>query len=141
MNILFVYGTLKSGFNRHPSIQEQRYLGTAWTASAYRMFAYGGFPALIAQQSPEAKELDLNKRVFGELYEVSHEAFFQLDKVEGVDSNLFARHLIKLDEITLFRPPLYKTSWDQLQKKEVQSYVFMQKVNGAAEIEEFWAKK
>lgn len=141
MSVLFVYGTLKSGFNRHHALQEERYLGTAVTLPKYRMFAYGGFPALISDQSPGADQMELNKPAYGELWEVSQECFRALDHIEGVDTNLFARLTVDLQEVTLFRHPLYKSSWDMIQNRTVQSYIFKQKISGAAEIEGFWARK
>jgi gamma-glutamylcyclotransferase (GGCT)/AIG2-like uncharacterized protein YtfP len=141
MSVLFVYGTLKTGFNRHHALQDERYLGTAVTQPEYRMFAYGGFPALVSSQSPGADQMELNKSAHGEIWEVSQECLRNLDHIEGVDTNLFARLPIKLQDITLFRLPLFKSSWDMLQSQEVQSYVFMQKINGAAELEGFWARK
>jgi gamma-glutamylcyclotransferase (GGCT)/AIG2-like uncharacterized protein YtfP len=61
-HLIFVYGTLKSGHKRHHILQDQRFIGTANTPSLYKMYPYGGYPALVKEEQ--------GVKIYGELYEV-----------------------------------------------------------------------
>lgn len=143
MSLLFVYGTLKNGHGRHSALESCRMLGTARTKPFYSMFAYGGFPAMVDNTCPAGQnsEVSLKTSVHGELYETSQEDFLELDQIEGVGHNLFARKLIQLESVNLFRLPLHFEAYNLLKNDKAEAYLFMQNLRGAAEIGCFWAKK
>ena len=91
-NILFVYGSLKRGFSNQHWLAGQTYLGKATTTPLYRMFDYGGFPALIPAES-----IDMPGRsITGELWQVDATTLDRLDILEGVDHGLYRRAEIRL---------------------------------------------
>jgi len=77
-HILFVYGSLKKGFDNHNVlIKDSQYLGKAITVEKFGMYrdSFGNYPYLI----PIAK-----KRIHGELYQIkSNELWKKLDEFEG----------------------------------------------------------
>lgn len=142
MSLLFVYGTLKNGHGRHSALEDCRMLGTARTKPLYSMFAYGGFPAVVDASCPGGQSgVSLNTSVHGELYEVPQEVIIELDRIEGVGHNLFARKLIHLDSVNLLRLPLHNEAYNLFQNQTAEAYLFMQELRGAAEIGGFWPKK
>jgi len=140
--LLFVYGTLKNGHVRNNALDQCRYLGTAITVSKYGMYHYGGFPAVIDESCPSARSgMSLDTKIHGELWEVGHDDLISLDRIEGVDSNLFNRKLIDLESVTLFRHPLSKEVWSLLENKKAEAYLFMQDLRGSAQLNGFWPRK
>lgn len=87
---LFVYGTLKRGYCRHPALAGQTFLGEGRTLPQYRMVNVGTYPGLL--DAP-----DQGLAILGELWEVTPEALRRLDEVEGTDVGLFARRRIRLE--------------------------------------------
>lgn len=75
MPLVFVYGTLKGGFNNNRLLVDQKFLGPALSKGHYKMWTVG-FPYL----APVAKGGNM---VIGELYEVSNAAFANCDRLEG----------------------------------------------------------
>lgn len=116
-NLLFVYGTMKSGHKRNHFLQDQRFIGVANTTPIYKLYQYGGYPALISSEN--------GSKIYGELYEVSDSCIMEVDKVEGVDSGLFARKNIELESYSLFSLPLYKESSSRLFSNNAFSYYFV----------------
>ena len=91
---VFVYGSLKRGFSNQHWLKGQRFLRQASTAPLYRMFDYGGFPALV-----QAAELGLSGRnIAGELWAVDPATLDRLDILEGVGQGLYWRAQIDLQE-------------------------------------------
>ena len=78
-NILFVYGSLKRGFDNHNILlQDSRYLGKAITVDKFGMFqdTFGNYPYLISVPIMQ---------IYGELYEIKSTALWKkLDEFEGV---------------------------------------------------------
>jgi len=70
---LFVYGTLKKGFNNHRIIEGSKYLGMHWLNN-YGIFDLGFYPGIRPRQGGV---------VYGELYEIDDELFPRLDRLEG----------------------------------------------------------
>ena len=73
--VLFVYGTLKWGEKNFPRIRDQRFLGPAVTAPAYRLYDLGPYPGLVRDDVA-------GLAVVGELWEVSDCALAELDDFE-----------------------------------------------------------
>lgn len=92
MAIVFVYGTLKKGFNNEPLLSDQKFLGKAVLADEnfkmYEVEGYYKFPALV-----ECKDGN-GYKIFGEVYEVDDACLASLDRLEGVDHGLYERILV-----------------------------------------------
>ena len=87
---VFVYGTLKRGFNLAWALDGQKFIGRAVTKSLYRMFNCGSYPALVSD--------DDGLEIIGELWEVDLHGLTLLDEVEGVSTGLYERGRIELKE-------------------------------------------
>jgi gamma-glutamylaminecyclotransferase len=72
---VFVYGTLKRGYNNHYLLGRSRYMGKSATRSNYLMVS-GGFPVILP--------LNPGQSVAGELYHVDDATLARLDQLEGV---------------------------------------------------------
>lgn len=88
--LLFVYGTLKRGYQRAPALEHQRFVGVATTRPEYRIFDCGGYPGLV--------ETDDGQMIEGELWEVDGTCLERLDEMEGVSYRLYARRPIRLEK-------------------------------------------
>jgi gamma-glutamylcyclotransferase (GGCT)/AIG2-like uncharacterized protein YtfP len=89
MTKVFVYGTLKRGYQAHDLMEGAQFLGAAQTDSSCHLF-YVGHPAMI-QSTPDGG-------VVGELYEVPDEILPRLHDYECVDSGLFRFGEIDLED-------------------------------------------
>ncbi|HWL10802.1 MAG TPA: gamma-glutamylcyclotransferase family protein [Planctomicrobium sp.] len=114
---LFVYGTLKRGFCRHPAIASEHFLGTARTAPDYRMVNLGTYPGLL-----DAGESS-GRSIHGEVWEVSPEALARLDVVEGIAEGEYIRREIQL---------LYN------EFGRVEAYFYLQNTDGCPDCGENW---
>lgn len=93
-NLIFVYGSLKRGFQLHHLLKNQVFWGAASTLPYFRLFDIGSYPGLI-QAAPGVS-------VQGELFEVTSDCLQRLDDAEGVGEGLYARRPIVL------QPPWHK---------------------------------
>ena len=141
MQLMFIYGSLKRGFNRHNILRDQRYIGVARTTANYAMFGYGGFPALVDQDLAEVSGVTATNNIFGELYEVDDACMMELDKIEGVDRGLFDRKEISLDSITMVGLPMSEDVWRRVASKRAVAYFFKLKLNGAGDVGVLWTQK
>jgi gamma-glutamylaminecyclotransferase len=139
--LLFVYGTLKKGFSRHSALQDQRYLGTARTQPKYAIYHHGGYPAMVDEHLASQSEVLAQNSIYGELYEAGDETLVALDKIEGVDYNLFKRRTIDLDEISLLLLPISNATWEMVESKTAHSYLFQKNLKGCADCGNYWAKR
>ena len=89
---IFVYGTLKRGFERHHLLRGQQFLSQASTESLYRLFDLGSYPGLV--ESPAGLA------VRGEVYCVDAECLCRLDEAEGVAEGLYVRRKVQLQTKT-----------------------------------------
>jgi gamma-glutamylcyclotransferase (GGCT)/AIG2-like uncharacterized protein YtfP len=80
--VVFVYGTLKRGHERHFALAGQRFLGEARTLPRYRMVNLGSYPALIEGGA---------WGIAGELWEVDAACLALLDEIEGVAESEYRR--------------------------------------------------
>lgn len=71
---LFVYGSLKAGFEHHAELRGARFEAAASTAEGYRLVMLEGYPALVARAGAGA--------VTGEVYWVTPELLAALDRFE-----------------------------------------------------------
>ncbi len=90
---LFVYGTLKRNFRAHRLMERApaAFLREVVTAPRYQLYDVGSFPGLF--ENP-----DIVGGVHGELYEVPESAFRDLDNYECVNSGLFRRGEVELED-------------------------------------------
>jgi gamma-glutamylcyclotransferase (GGCT)/AIG2-like uncharacterized protein YtfP len=139
--LLFVYGTLKDGFSRSSALKDQRYIGTAKTTKEYGMYAHGGFPALVDNQLAATSNVEAKNSIYGELYEVDDNCLIALDKIEGVEFDLFGRKIVNLEQFYLLRLPFYQSTFDLLDGKKSQAYFFRRSVTGCADCGSFWARR
>jgi gamma-glutamylcyclotransferase (GGCT)/AIG2-like uncharacterized protein YtfP len=75
MNVIFVYGSLMSGFGNHRLLARARLLGPARTVPAFTLISLGAYPGMLAGGTTS---------VAGELYEVDANTLTALDRFEGV---------------------------------------------------------
>lgn len=71
--IVFVYGTLRSGGANHALLRDSRYLGAHRTAPRYTMVDLGPYPGVL----PRGRTA-----IVGELYAVSPAVFAVIDELE-----------------------------------------------------------
>lgn len=74
-NKIFVYGTLKRGFDNHHFLMGSRFIGTGRTVEKYAMFVENGIPFVVQDQSVSP--------IFGELFSVDNSVLDNLDRLEG----------------------------------------------------------
>lgn len=139
--LIFVYGTLKNGFSRSNALASQRYLGTAETLPEYGMFAYGGYPALVDAELAKNSKVEAINSVYGELYEIDEICAQSLDKIEGVEFDLFERKIVNLNHLHLMRLPVFQSTFDLLEQKKAHAYFFKRNVSGCANCGSFWSRR
>lgn len=95
MTRIFVYGTLKRGYRAHHLIDhsDNRFIGEALSQPRYHIYDLGGFPGM-------KENLAVDGGVRGEIYEVNDTTLQLLDRYECVDSGLFERREIELEDGT-----------------------------------------
>ena len=89
---VFVYGTLKRGKSNHHLLEDAEYLGDAVSAFQGVMYDYG-CPALT--HSELAVSDAPRARVKGELFKVTPETLYRLDRLEG-HPNLYFRSQMEI---------------------------------------------
>ena len=114
--LVFVYGSLKSGFALHDMLQGQLYLSNALTEPLYRMFNLGSYPGLV--EWPEGLAIR------GEVYEVDIECLSRLDEAEGVAERLYLRRKILLQA--------------EFHGRDVQAWFWLNAVRGLKDCGEQW---
>ncbi|GAB5442889.1 MAG: gamma-glutamylcyclotransferase [Fuerstiella sp.] len=86
--LIFVYGSLKRGYELHRYLQWEQFQGEAHTEPAYRLVDCGSYPGLLSAKDGHA--------IHGEVYLVSDETLQVLDEVEGVEEDLYRRAAVRL---------------------------------------------
>jgi gamma-glutamylcyclotransferase (GGCT)/AIG2-like uncharacterized protein YtfP len=71
---VFVYGSLKRGFENHARLETAHFLGELCTGPGYALFQVSRYPALVRVAGGV---------VAGELYAATHELLERLDRFEG----------------------------------------------------------
>ena len=75
MHLLFVYGSLKRGYEYSDYLREQTFIGEG-ILSGYQLLCFGDYPAIIKAGREEGQ-------VKGEVYKVSAAALAAVDSLEG----------------------------------------------------------
>ena len=117
--LVFVYGTLKTGFCRNYYLADSKLVGESQTRPDYLMYDFGEYPGLVAVDPGKGK------KIHGEVWAVSDLDVEQLDVVEAVEEGLYRRTVIELND-----------SFDN----EVEGYLYCRSLNGLAECGESWSK-
>lgn len=115
---IFVYGSLKRGYELHALIGDQAFLGEAVTRPFYRLFDLGTYPGLV--DWPEGLAVQ------GEVYDVNSDCLTRLDQAEGVADALYARRQICLEEPFATEP--------------VEAYFWLQEVRKLADCGTAWPR-
>lgn len=94
---LFVYGTLKKGYNNHHYLDTAKYLGQYYCDNTYAL-VQSGLPFLVKRKGMGA---------IGELYEVDLETIKAIDKLEGHPffyrrTNIFVKSMVDDKEIEVY---------------------------------------
>src|SRR5262245_22778676 len=113
--MIFVYGSLKRGFENHALLSAARFEGPHATARGFELFRVGRYPALVRASQGLVR---------GELYRVDGELLERLDVFEGCPE-LYEREVIELEdgstadaylmpaERVAGCPRIYGNSWDE----------------------------
>lgn len=90
---LFVYGTLKRDGRAYRILSkwEPKFIGESKTHNRYHLYDQGYYPGMVENASQVGG-------VYGEVFEVCEGAMHAMDYYEGVDSNLFRRQKIELED-------------------------------------------
>ena len=75
MRLLFVYGSLKRGYEYSDYLREQTFIGEG-ILSGYQLLCFGDYPAIIKADHE-------GRQVKGEVYQVSAAALAAIDLLEG----------------------------------------------------------
>lgn len=89
-HLVFVYGTLKSGYGNNRLLLTSKFIGNCRTTSPWMLDADGGIPFL--------HKIRDGKHVIGELWEVDDQTFANLDRLEG-HPTFYERDKISVDLI------------------------------------------
>lgn len=87
--LVFVYGTLKSGYKNNYILEGANYVAKAITSDAYVLLNLGAFPAIVDPSNVDYPPC----RVSGELYEVDPLTLERLDYLER-EGELYERRKI-----------------------------------------------
>jgi gamma-glutamylcyclotransferase (GGCT)/AIG2-like uncharacterized protein YtfP len=117
MTNVFVYGTLKRGGGNHHYLAGQKFLGEACTGPGFTLFSLGDYPGMVRSADP-------TRQVAGEIWSVTEPCRAQLDELEGVAEQLYARVPIPL-----------AAPYDQVL---VETYLYLQSLTGRSEIGAVW---
>ena len=93
MTRLFCYGTLKRDQRAHRLLSkwEPTFIGEAKTHQRYHLYDQGCFPGMVVDE-------DQVGGVYGELFDVCDSGMEAMDYYESVDSGLFRRENIELED-------------------------------------------
>jgi len=90
--VVFVYGTLKSGFSNHRILAGSTLLATGRTVTRFRLFCNGFYPYIARAHKPGT-----GRQIEGELYSVNAATLADLDRLEGVAGGLYSRDTITVE--------------------------------------------
>tara|TARA_R110002012_G_scaffold77863_4_gene198588 strand:- start:4655 stop:5119 length:465 start_codon:yes stop_codon:yes gene_type:complete len=93
-NLVFVYGTLKKGFNNHHLLQidDSIFKGHCTTGDKYHMFVEHSIPFVIRATDEDQQDA---VKIEGELYEVNADTLQDLDELEG-HPRFYRRQLVSV---------------------------------------------
>jgi gamma-glutamylcyclotransferase (GGCT)/AIG2-like uncharacterized protein YtfP len=114
--LVYVYGTLKSGFGNHRILETSEFVGEVTTKPFYRLYNVGHYPGLV-------EDAETGKAIQGELYRVTDPAVMQrLDRLEGIPW-LYRREYLKIEG---------------MEDDEVQGYIYNQDYSDLEECSPKW---
>jgi gamma-glutamylcyclotransferase (GGCT)/AIG2-like uncharacterized protein YtfP len=123
MAVLFIYGTLKRSCCNHHHISSEKFLGAA-SVRGYTLFHLGSYPGMVES---EPIGFSADSVVRGELWQVSEECLKHLDAFEDLDTGLYRRVTIKVQETEL-----------ATQRGLVHTYLYNQSVAAARPLGDEW---
>lgn len=115
---VFVYGTLKRGFDNHALLEDSKFIGKAKTLHPYPMICkYPSFPYLIDAEGE-------GFCVEGEAYEVTHRTMIGLDELEGYPDHYTRREIeVVLEDGAVIEAVAYFLA----EKIKYEKYPFLRK--------------
>ena len=116
---IFVYGSLKRGFNNHSLLADQRFVTIAETLPRYKLYALGSYPAMIVA-TKEGRSIE------GEIWSVDSECLTRLDKLEDTAHGMYARMPI------LLLPPQNALP--------VEGYIYLLDITGRRDCGDVWTE-
>jgi gamma-glutamylcyclotransferase (GGCT)/AIG2-like uncharacterized protein YtfP len=117
MNLVFVYGTLKRGYENHGFLNGQTFVSEARTAPGYALYDLAGYPGMVRKD-------DAPGGVVGELWLVDDECLAQLDILECTAEGLYRREPVPLQ--------------DAPAGQRVEAYIYLQGVKDRSSIGTEW---
>jgi gamma-glutamylcyclotransferase (GGCT)/AIG2-like uncharacterized protein YtfP len=96
-NKLFVYGNLKQGFPSHLVLTGggANFLGSAKVTGAFHLHLHpNGYPVMVRTYHDKGKGCEYGERIEGEIWEVSDELLFTLDRT-FIETG-FIRQLVRI---------------------------------------------
>lgn len=108
MSKLFVYGTLKQGYWNHNRLKKAIFLGPAITKAEFTLASMGSFPAMIKG----------NKKVMGELYEITPEIKDSCDSLEG-HPTFYRRTEIELEDGEKVETYIYQNTYPCRSREDI----------------------
>ena len=115
--LVFVYGTLKSGYSNHYAcLRDAHFVGNATTSHRYTMIDVG-FPVLLTEGEGHV--------VHGEVYEVNTSTMERLDRLEG-KGRMYdrVRRYVRMDDGSKARVYYYvgcANAWDARRGRPVEA--------------------
>ena len=111
---VFVYGTLRKNQSAHSLIKKApgHFLKQLRTAPKYHLFDVGSFPGMVED------ETEIGPGILGELYEVPESAFRDLDRYECVNTGLFRRAEVLLEDGSTANAYIFTSNMNNAQKIE-----------------------
>ncbi len=115
---VFVYGTLKRGFDNHGILVKSKFISTAKTLHSYPLICkYPSFPYLIDGEGE-------GFCVHGEVYDVSSQTMLRLDELEGYPEHYTKREIeVVLEDKTITMATVYFLA----EKIQYRKYLFLRK--------------
>lgn len=121
-HLLFVYGSLMSGFHNNRYLRGQKKLGVGVTFKEdLTLFSLGSYPGAVRLNDQSEKDIK------GEVWEVTPECLARLDQLEG-HPTVYRRESVSVD---------YR-SGDETIRTVAWCYIYLYSVNGRTEVGDSW---
>ena len=113
---VFVYGTLKRGFDNHQILAKSKFIGKAKTLHSYPMICkYPSFPYLIDAEGE-------GFCVEGEAYEATYRTMLRLDELEGYPEHYTRR---EIEVVSEDEAVIKATAYFLAEKIKYENYPFL----------------
>ena len=122
---VFVYGTLKRGFDNHHILAKSKLISTAKTLYNYPLICkYPSFPYLIDAEGE-------GFCVHGEVYDATYRTMLRLDELEGYPDHYTRREIeVVLEDKTVTMATVYFLA----EKIQYRNYPFLRKFDVGGDI-------